>query len=69
MLSEVSIVDERSEMWSTPWHARLKNLAEALRSESAEQGGAPFKVARARIGGASTGSWLGRVRVRCSIRA
>lgn len=56
-------VSESPELWSMPWHARLKNLAEAARTVTTPHGEYVFKVVRAHSA-APVGSWLGRARSR-----
>ena len=55
-------MNQSVQLWSTPWHARLKNLADALRAESAENSAAAPRMARARVVTSPTGSWLVRAR-------
>jgi hypothetical protein len=57
-------VNESVELWSMPWHARLKNLAEAARTVTTPHAEYAFKVVRAHSAAAPVGSWLGRVRSR-----
>ncbi len=51
-------------LWSTPWHARLKMQADALRAEGGVNSPAASKSLRARIAMSPAGSWLGRARSR-----
>lgn len=46
-------------VWSAPWHARLKNLADT---------GAAWKAVCTQAVSGASGSWMGRPRVRASSR-
>jgi hypothetical protein len=65
-MNEIGVVEvnESLERWSMPWHARLKNLAEASRTVTTPHGEWVFQVVRAHSAAAPAGSWLGRARTR-----
>ena len=51
-------------LWSMPWHARLKNLADGLRAEVPDNFVTASKFGRARNAPSADGSWLRRKRSR-----
>ena len=55
-------LNEASKLWSMPWHARLKSLADTL-GLPPEQAVAAQTIVRAPVSGVQ-GSWLGRARNR-----
>jgi len=60
-------MNRSTELWSMPWHARLKDLADNLRGESAVTAALAARrlTARkptARIVAGPAGSWLNRAR-------
>ncbi len=57
-------MNQPAQLWSMPWHARLKTLADTLRAEGAENSRAASKIVRARIEVSPAGSWLRRARSR-----
>jgi hypothetical protein len=63
------VMNEPSELWSTPWHARLKNLADTLRLESAEDARAALRVTRMQSAATPPGSWLRRAHRRAMLIA
>jgi hypothetical protein len=57
-------MNQPAQIWSMPWHARLKNLADTLRAEGTDTQAATAKIVRARIAVSPAGSWLRRGRSR-----
>jgi hypothetical protein len=49
------------DMWSTAWHARLKNLAETLRPDFAVAVGTAMTAACGYGAKAATESWMGKL--------
>jgi hypothetical protein len=58
--NRVDVTNDHSKLWSMPWHARLKNLADTVGPESAEHVVAALRVSSAKSAVSVQESWLGR---------
>jgi hypothetical protein len=55
---------DTGEMWSLPWHALQRNLAEGIGGVLLPHSGATVRAVSAQGAVLSTNSWLGRARLR-----
>jgi hypothetical protein len=61
---ESGVANDHSKLWSMPWHARLKDLADTVGPGSVEHVVATLKISPARATLSVPASWLGRARSR-----
>jgi hypothetical protein len=55
---------DTSEMWSLPWHALQRNLAEGIDGALLPHSSATVRAVNVQGVAVSTNSWLGRARLR-----